>query len=210
MVASRLTARRIGLGRAARVEWIIANAVAARSARVLTDAADAVLTASATCGEGGIGVAAVAETLMQRAAVQDLLVSELPAWIVLGDRLGSLAGGLVDASSRLCEIRMSAPRLSVPARLARWLTAVSLELIEGLGADLAYGRGAVLVRLEIREGVVVIAVTAGPLDGSRPSLRINPARTMVEAMGGRLREVLEPHRRSVSVTLPSLLSRLPS
>lgn len=199
-----LEARRIGPVRVARIERALARSAASRSARVLTEAADAILMNCGAGAGGTVAAAAVAETLMQRAALQDLLVSEASIAIDLGDRLGALAIGLVDPSSLLCEIRTSAPRLRICPRSARWLTAVSLELIEGLAADLAYNRGVVTLRAEIRQGSVTLSAMAEPVEGGGPSLRLDGASTIAVAMGGRLRERLQPRRRSAVVTLSSL------
>ena len=199
-------ARRVGILRMAKVETALALSATARSARTLTDAADAALAVAAHEPDAR-AVAALAEALMQRAAVQDLLVVEHGVVVDLGDRLGALSVGLVDGTSRLAEIRASAPRLKVDARTARWLTGLIVELIEGVGADLPVGEGRVTVDVEIRDGLVIIAVTGDPVDRARPSLRLDGGRSVAASMGGRLRERVDLPFHSVEVIVPLFHAR---
>ena len=183
-----------------RIDAVMVEVVGERSTRVLSDAADAVLVAS-RAGQPGAELGRVSETLMQHAAVQDLLARRDAGLVKIDHRLASLARGLVDVHPCLEEVTTRVERIAVSGRSARWLAVVASEIISSFAANPGpEGWTGVALGLSLKGDKLVIAAAGASGDG--PSLQLDGARRLVLAMGGRFRETMEGGLRAIDVTIP--------
>ena len=93
----------------------------------------------------------------------------------------------------------------VGARSARWLVAVTSEIIDSFAADPGPdGVTGVVFGLSIDGEIVAIVATGSA--GPGPSLHLDGARRLVVAMGGRFRETIEEGARAIDIAIPCRVS----